>query len=46
MRDLFDRSKGKIKQLVIEDTGGNITRRSDKSKWAAKWKSVKVKGKP
>jgi len=46
MREVFDRSKGKIKQLVIEESGGKVTRRSDKSKWAAKWKSVKVKGNP
>ena len=44
MRELFDRSHGKIKQLIIEDPKGNI-RRGDK-RWAAKWKSVNVKGNP
>jgi hypothetical protein len=45
MRELFDRSQGRIKQLIIEDPKGNI-RPSDKKRWAAKWKTVNVKGNP
>jgi uncharacterized protein DUF4157 len=42
MRDLFDRSKGRIKQLIIEKKGGGKVRPSDKSAWASEWRKWKV----
>jgi Domain of unknown function (DUF4157) len=42
MRDLFDRSGGKIKQLQISSGGTNIGR-SDKKKWLSKWKTTTKK---
>lgn len=40
MRDLFDRSGGKIKQLQISSGGADIGR-SDKKKWLSQWKTKK-----
>lgn len=40
MRDLFDRSGGKIKRLQIRSGGKNVTR-SDKKKWLKQWKTTK-----
>jgi hypothetical protein len=42
MRDLFDRSKGHIKQLIIEKKGGAKVRPGDKSAWASEWRRWKV----
>jgi hypothetical protein len=42
MRDLFDRSKGQIKQLIIETKGGGKVRPGDKSAWASQWRKWKV----
>lgn len=42
MRDLFDRSGGKIKRLEIKTDKGT-TRRSDGKKWLDHWKTTKVK---
>lgn len=42
MRELFDRSGGKIKRLEIKTDKGT-TRRSDGKKWLDHWKTTKVK---
>lgn len=42
MRDLFDRSAGKIRRLEIK-TGKGTTRRSDGKKWLDHWRTTKVK---
>ena len=44
MRDLFDRSKGRIKQLIIEKRGGEKVRPSQKGPWASEWRKWNVKG--
>jgi hypothetical protein len=44
MRDLFDRSKGRIKQLIIEKKGGEKVRLSQKGAWANEWRRWNVKG--
>ncbi len=40
MRDLFDRSGGKIKRLQIS-SGGETVERGDKEKWLKQWKTKK-----
>lgn len=45
MRELFDRSGGRIKQLVIQDKN-QVVQRKDKAAWLKKWKSKKVGGSP
>jgi hypothetical protein len=44
MRDLFDRSKGRIQQLMIEKKGGAKVRPSQKGAWAGEWRKWNVKG--
>src|SRR5260370_2626928 len=43
MRDLFDRSKGRIKQLIIEKKSGEKVRPSQKGAWASGWRRRNVK---
>ncbi len=43
MRDLFDRSKGRIKQLIIEKKSGEKVRPSQKGAWASEWRRWNVK---
>jgi hypothetical protein len=42
MREIFDRSGGKIQQLLIQE-GRETVRRSDKDKWMRKWRKWNVK---
>jgi Domain of unknown function (DUF4157) len=42
MRDLFDRSKGHIKQLIIEKKSGAKVRPGDKTGWDSEWRRWKV----
>jgi hypothetical protein len=42
MRDLFDRSQGHIKQLIIEKKSGEKVRPSQKGAWASEWRRWKV----
>lgn len=42
MRDLFDRSGGKIKTLVVR-SGGTTVEKSNKKVWAQQWKTTKLK---
>ena len=42
MRDLFDRSKGRIKQLIIEKKSGEKVRPSQKGAWASEWRRWNV----
>ncbi len=42
MRDLFDRSRGRIKQLIIEKKSGAKVRPGDKSAWASEWRRWNV----
>lgn len=42
MRDLFDRSGGRIRRLQIEGAEGKVGK-GDKDKWLKKWKTTKVK---
>lgn len=42
MRDLFDRSGGRIRRLQIEGAGGKVGK-GDKEKWLKHWKTTKVK---
>jgi hypothetical protein len=44
MRELFDRSRGRIRQLVIQDKN-QVVQRKDKA-WLKKWKSKKAGGSP
>jgi hypothetical protein len=44
MRDLFDRSKGRIKQLIIEKKGGAKVRPGQKDAWMSEWRKWNVKG--
>jgi hypothetical protein len=44
MRDLFDRSKGRIQQLVIKKKSGAKVRPNDKGAWASEWRRWNVKG--
>jgi hypothetical protein len=44
MRDLFDRSKGQIKQLIIEKKSGEKVRPGQKAAWASEWRKWNVKG--
>ena len=41
MREVFDRSGGKIKRLEIH-TDKETLHKSDKRKWVRKWKTTKV----
>jgi len=41
MRDLFDRSGGKIKRLQIKTSGGDKVHRGDKKRWLQQWKVKK-----
>lgn len=41
MRELFDRSGGKIQQLIIQD-GRETVRRGDKQNWMGKWRKWNV----
>lgn len=43
MRDLFDRSGGRIKHLKISSGSGEV-RKSDKQKWMDRWKTVPIGG--
>jgi uncharacterized protein DUF4157 len=42
MRDLFDRSKGRIKQLIIEKKSGEKVRPGQKGAWASEWRRWNV----
>jgi Domain of unknown function (DUF4157) len=42
MRDLFDRSQGHIKQLIIEKKSGEKVRPSQKGAWASEWRRWNV----
>jgi hypothetical protein len=42
MRDLFDRSQGRIKQLIIEKKSGEKVRPSQKGAWASEWRRWNV----
>jgi hypothetical protein len=43
VRDLFDRSGGKIKRLEIQTDKGATVHRGDKKVWAEEFKTKKVK---
>jgi hypothetical protein len=42
MRDLFDRSKGRIKQLIIEKKSGEKVRPGQKGAWGSEWRRWNV----
>lgn len=42
MREVFDRSGGKVKRLEIHTAKGATLHRSDKKKWLQQWKTTKV----
>jgi hypothetical protein len=42
MRDLFDRSKGRIKQLIIEKQSGQKVRPGQTGDWAGEWRRWNV----